>query len=228
MEGGSGNDTYALGGSPVNVAVIDTAGTDTLDFSAASAGIQYSLKLDRGQTQTIAPWGKTLAVTGVVENLTGTNFADTLTGGNGATSIVRGLGGNDTLRGGSRYSVLLGGDGNDVLYAGLSNNVLIGGAGADTLNGGTRENILIGGTTNWDNNNQALATAVQKGAVPAMIGAKVLSFVATKHTTTATSLTSAAASAAMTVQEDSVKDYLFGGRGGHNWFLPGKNDMTKT
>ena len=229
LEGGDGNDAYAFGKSAVNVAVTDTSGTDTLDFSAASAGIRYSLGLDRGQAQTIAPWSKTLAVTGVIENLTGTNYTDVLTGGGGATSIIRGLGGNDTLRGGSRNSVLLGGDGNDILYNGSSNSMLIGGAGADTLYGGSHENILVGGNSNWDNNNQALTTAVQNGVMPALVGSKVLSYLTATHRTTATAATpAAAASSALSAVEDNARDFLYGGRGGHNWFLPGKNDTTKS
>jgi hypothetical protein len=207
LQGGAGNDDYKLSSSSVPVAVVDSSGADSLDFSAAAGGVVVNLGLNRGQTQTIAPWRTTLAITGVIENLTGTNSSDSLAGGSAATTIIRGLRGNDVLRGGSGNNVLLGGDGNDTLYGGPGNNLLIGGRGADTLRSGAGSNILIGGSTSFDANNKALMSLLDGGTTGAF----------------ATWLRLYLGGPGATVQDDRTHDSLFGG-GAHNWFLPGIND----
>jgi Ca2+-binding RTX toxin-like protein len=207
LQGGAGNDDYKLSSSSVPVAVVDSSGADSLDFSAAAGGVVVNLGLDHGRAQTIAPWRTTLAITGVIENLTGTNSSDSLAGGSAATTIIRGLRGNDVLRGGSGNNVLLGGDGNDTLYGGPGNNLLIGGRGADTLRSGAGSNILIGGSTSFDANNKALMSLLDGGTTGAF----------------ATWLRLYLGGPGATVQDDRTHDSLFGG-GAHNWFLPGIND----
>jgi cyclophilin family peptidyl-prolyl cis-trans isomerase len=221
LEGDAGNDNYKLAASSLPVAVVDATGSDTLDFSGATGGVTVNLGLDAGQTQTIAPWHTTLAITGDFSKLIGTSFADVLTGGAAATTIIRGMGGNDTLRAGGGVSILLGGDGSDTLYGGAKNNLLIGGLGTDTLRGGTGGNILIGGTTSYDANDQALLSVVAQGATGSA-GLTRRRFLGRSVTTTGNSLLRVGA----TVQDDAVRNQLFGG-GGNDWFLPGAKDTWR-
>ena len=219
LEGGAGNDKYALAASSVPVSVVDTGGSDRLDFSGALGGVTVNLALDQGQAQAIAPWHTTLAITGQIESLTGTNFADNLTGGNAATSILRGFGGNDIMHGGSGNSVLLGGDGTDTLQGGAGRNFLIGGRGTDTLHGGSGDNILVGGSTSYDTNDQALAGFVSQAVARTMFAPSLRSF-------TSGSGRSPLLKLGVTVQDDGVRNSLFGGSM-HNWFLPGAHDYWR-
>ena len=135
---GAGNDRYVLNASSANVAITDTTGFNTLDFSGDSAGITLNLALGSGQPQTIAPWGKTLALNGLMQGLMGTPYADSLTG-NSATDIIRGDGGNDAIYAGSGNAVLLGGSGNCTLVGGSGASLLIADTGTSTLIGGSGE-----------------------------------------------------------------------------------------
>ena len=97
LVGGTDTDYYTLVSSPANLALVNSGGSDTLDFSSDAKGIALNLGLSGGQTQSIAPWGKTLALQGVFDNLIGTPYNDLLSGGAG-TGVIRGDGGNDVLR----------------------------------------------------------------------------------------------------------------------------------
>ena len=158
---GAGSDRYVLNSSPANVAITDTKGANTLDFSGDSAGITLNMALSNGQPQMIAPWGKTLALTGLMQGLVGTPFADVLTG-DSATNIIRGDGGNDTIYAGSGNAVLLGGSGNCTLVGGSGASVLIADTGTSTLIGGSGRNMLVGGSTAYDANDQALLAIVNQ------------------------------------------------------------------
>jgi Ca2+-binding RTX toxin-like protein len=154
LKGGSGDDTYvnpAVGAD----AVVDESGRDTLDFSAAAAGVTLNLGLDAGQVQTVAGAGNTLAITGTLDIVYGSALADAITG-NAADNRLFGGAGNDTLGGGAGNDVLIGGDGNDVLNGDDGGDLLVGGTGSDTLQGLGGDDILIGGTTTYDANLPAL------------------------------------------------------------------------
>jgi Ca2+-binding RTX toxin-like protein len=154
LKGGSGDDAYvnpAVGAD----AVIEESGRDTLDFSAAAAGVTLNLGLDAGQVQTVAGAGNTLAITGTVEIVVGSTFADAITG-NAVDNRLFGGTGNDTLAGGDGNDVLIGGDGNDVLNGDNGGDLLVGGTGSDTLQGLGGDDILIGGSTTYDANLPAL------------------------------------------------------------------------
>ncbi len=83
LDGGTASDYYTLVSSPAALTLVNSGGTDTLDFSQDTAGISLNLGLSGGQAQPIAPWGTTLSLKGVFRNIVGTAFADTLTGGAG-------------------------------------------------------------------------------------------------------------------------------------------------
>ncbi|MBB5700132.1 DUF4214 domain-containing protein [Sphingomonas yantingensis] len=148
---GGGADTYNGG-----------AGSDTVDYSNATAFVTVNLNTER---QTIlAAAGDTLIG---IENVTGsTTLTNTLTGGNttdnrltGGSAADRLIGGgmNDTLIGGAGNDVLIGdyndtfssvagsADGNDTLDGGTGNDILVGGLGNDILRGGDGDDTLVGG-----------------------------------------------------------------------------------
>jgi Ca2+-binding RTX toxin-like protein len=200
LEGGAGNDTYKLPASSVPIAVVDTLGSNALDFSGAAGGVKVNLGLDGGQKQSIAPWHTTLAITGKIAKLTGTNYADVLTAGAAPTTIIRGLGGNDTLRGGSARSILLGGNGADTLRGGTGGNLMIGGNQADAIYGGAGGNILVGARTTFDDNDPMLTAIASQGANQAYFSSLLKN--------------------GSTVLDDAARNRLFGGSG-YNWFLPG-------
>jgi Ca2+-binding RTX toxin-like protein len=100
--------------------------------------------------------------------------------GDAGNDTLYGMAGNDTLRGGADHDWLYGGAGTDSLYgesgndallggedddlldAGTGKNLLMGGSGEDELRGGTSEEILIGGTTQYDDNQLALAAIMKE------------------------------------------------------------------
>ena len=166
LEGGTGDDTYKLPTAVVPVTIVDSAGANSLDFTGATAGITLSLAKNAGESQTIAPWTKTLSINGTIANLTGTSYADTLTGGFAETTIIRGMGGNDILRGGAYDNILLGGAGNNVLRGGRGKNLLIAGEGLTKLIGGHGDSIMVSGTTDYDSNDAALMSILDEGIVP--------------------------------------------------------------
>ena len=121
LTGAAGNDSYlfdadvALGSDTVN----DSAGIDTLDFSA-TAGQSIALNLGLTTAQVVnANLTLSLASASAIENVTGGSLGDTLTG--------------NTLA-----NVLIGGPGNDVLTGVAGNDIyrfdLDEILGADTLN----------------------------------------------------------------------------------------------
>ncbi len=97
LEGNGGNNVLTGG-----------AGTDTVSYQNAAAGITVSLAVAAPQ-DTVGAGTDTL--TGF-ENLTGSAFDDVLTGSSGANTLM-GLDGNDTLNGGAGADILTGGAGAD-------------------------------------------------------------------------------------------------------------------
>jgi Ca2+-binding RTX toxin-like protein len=148
FDGGAGNDIFipVLGGS---VAIFDAAGNDTIDYSAASRGINLDLSRSNGSMQTIDSVGSTLALFGEIENAVGTSHDDSITGGS-ANNILVGQDGNDRLLGQSGHDVLIGGAGDDEINGGSDRDIAVGGRGADRLNAGSGQDILIAGFTVYD------------------------------------------------------------------------------
>lgn len=167
------SDYYTFVSSPAALTLVNSGGTDTLDFSQDTAGISLNLGLSGGQAQSIAPWGTTLSLKGVFRNIVGTAFADTLTGGAG-TGIIWGGGGNDVLKAGTGNTVLINGSGDSKLIGGSGTCLLIAGSGTSTLNGGSGLGVLVGGATIYDANDQALLSILASIAPkPAVRGVNV-------------------------------------------------------
>jgi Ca2+-binding RTX toxin-like protein len=123
-----------------NVTLIDSGGTDALDFSQAGVGVTIDLNKTGGQAQKVFGPGdpNTLALKGTFENVIGTSEADWIKG-NAAANLIYALGGDDTI---------YGGPGNDTLYGSAGNDWLYGDAGNDTLYGELGNNVLLGGDGN--------------------------------------------------------------------------------
>lgn len=137
LNGAEGDDLYVLTPSPADI-VTDAGGIDTLDFVTATRGINLTLSLNVGQTQTIDSAVNTLALTGTFERLDGSDFDDTFVGTANADQIS-GRGGNDQVTGGAANDTLDGGTGNDTIR---------GEAGDDSITGGSGQNLLFGGDGN--------------------------------------------------------------------------------
>ncbi|MBC8507306.1 MAG: hypothetical protein H8D34_20775, partial [Chloroflexi bacterium] len=125
LTGGGGNDTYIFGdGSGTDmVNEFGGGGTDTLDFSAVSGALTFSLN-----TYTGTGTGISIAFDANVENLVGGSGLDTLSyAGDGAAHIVS-LTGSGSGDGFTGTVSGLGGNFDNI-------NAFVGGSGADTLNG---------------------------------------------------------------------------------------------
>ncbi|QYX34214.1 M10 family metallopeptidase C-terminal domain-containing protein [Sphaerospermopsis torques-reginae ITEP-024] len=120
LTGGNGNDTYgfvansALGTDTITE--ITTGGTDTIDFTGTTAGVNVNLGVITSQTVN-SNLKLILSANNVIENATGGS-------------------GNDRLTGNTLDNLLIGGDGNDQLQGLAGNDTLWGGLGDDILGGG--------------------------------------------------------------------------------------------
>jgi Ca2+-binding RTX toxin-like protein len=153
---GGGNDIYNGG-----------AGSDTVDYSAATTSLTVNLNTSIAQNTGTSGGSDTLAS---IENIVGAAAAgNTLTGGNGTVNrlvggsladFIVGAGLGDHLIGGAGNDVMFGDyvntfntgagtqDGNDVLEGGAGSDTLVGGMGDDMLRGGDGDDILVGGIAN--------------------------------------------------------------------------------
>lgn len=120
LNGGDGNDTYRFSNYWLNDTVIDSSGTDTIDFSLMHlAGVNVNLTSGAGHEAWYGPhainWDND-----VIEHVIGTHMSDTITG-NSADNNIQGGEGHDTLSGGTGNDTLLGGGGYDVYHDFLGN-----------------------------------------------------------------------------------------------------------
>jgi hypothetical protein len=113
------------------------AGSDTLDYSAAAAGVEVNLAggATAGDSATN------------FENVTGSEFNDTITG-NDLSNLVRARNGADNVTGGGGDDTLKGAGGNDALRGGTGDDNLVGAAGNDSLFGGKGTDFCKGGKGN--------------------------------------------------------------------------------
>jgi Ca2+-binding RTX toxin-like protein len=133
------NDRFSVG---LMKAFNGGAGTDTVDFLSATAGIFYSLAVTGLQ----ASGGMGDVNLTNIENLIGSAYADTITGDD-ANNVLSGAGGNDTLSGGSGDDTLTGGEGVDMLTGGSGRDTfrdMAAGLNGDTLQDfGPGDRIII-------------------------------------------------------------------------------------
>ena len=152
---GGGSDSYNGG-----------AGSDTVDYSAATVGATVNLNLTTAQTVGAAAGDTITNVENIIgsatasNNLTGGNGTDNRLVGGALADFIIGGGANDTLIGGAGNDVLFGdyvntfnttagvADGNDVLEGGAGSDILVGGLGNDILRGGDGDDTLVGGIAN--------------------------------------------------------------------------------
>ncbi len=128
LNGGDGDDTYVFSSDFGLDSIIDSAGTDTFDFSSIVTAMNIDLS---NATHSTDAFGNTLVwPTGQIENVKTGSAGDTILG-NSASNVLDGGSGNDTLDGSTGQDTLLGGDGDDLLIASAGNDQLNGGQGND-------------------------------------------------------------------------------------------------
>ena len=122
--------------------IVDTGGTDTLDFS----GFAVNQAIDLGAEAISDVGGLTgnmaIARGSVIENAVGGAGDDVLTG-NAAGNGLQGRQGADLLIGATGRDLLLGGAGADTLSGGGGADVLRGGPGRDRLAGGWGDDRFV-------------------------------------------------------------------------------------
>lgn len=203
LSGGAGDDTYVLAAQNSIINIIDSSGTDTLDFSQAQRGVVVDLSRDRGENQLIGS-GMQLRLNGVIENLIGTAF-------------------DDVLKGNAANNLILGGVGNDKLWGGAGRDVLIGGLGRDVIQGSWDDDILIGGTTAFDNDRLTLQAVMAEWALGHDYITRVKNL--TDGSGSSTRRNGNTFLNSSTILDDHAVDMLFGGPG-RDWFLAMPGDRT--
>jgi serralysin len=159
LRGTSGDQTFiGLGG---NNTYIGGGGVDTVDYTAAPAGVHVDLNEGRA---TANGYGGTDIVT-AISNVRGTGFDDVIVGSAGANrleggaghDVLAGLGGDDVLVGGSgAANEMVGGTGNDTYIVSAVGDTIYeaAGEGNDTVQtafnsftlGANVENLIFTGT----------------------------------------------------------------------------------
>lgn len=142
IDSGAGNDRvhFDADASLGFVRLIDSVGTDLIDFTSTLADV--SVRLNTTEVQVVNS-NLSLQLDSVFEfeNATGGSGNDLLVG-NGLANGLKGLDGDDTLSGGVGRDTLTGGGGNDRLIGGNDGDSLLGNEGDDTLKGGNGGDIL--------------------------------------------------------------------------------------
>ncbi len=110
LTGGAGDDTYVLNPAGTDTIIETGGGSDTLDYSSFTAGVEVNLSTEA------APGTAPASNISNIENVTGGSGNDTLTG-DGNANVLNGGPGDDTMAGG----------------AGNDSYVLTPDGGADTL-----------------------------------------------------------------------------------------------
>ncbi|MBY6166657.1 Hint domain-containing protein [Pseudooceanicola nitratireducens] len=144
MDGGSGDDTFLMTGTPGSDTIIGGEGgsdQDVIDFSSVSGPI--TIDYTGAEAGTITHGADTVTFS-QIERIYATSSGDSLTGGAG-TDRVEGRGGSDTLYGGAGGDELSGDSGDDSLYGGTGADTLYGGLGADRIEAGSGDDQIYGG-----------------------------------------------------------------------------------
>jgi Ca2+-binding RTX toxin-like protein len=142
LDGDGGDDLYAFADSWGQDQLVDSSGVDTLDFTAATAGLTIDLdssgtKVTDG-TNTI-DWSES-----VIENVIGGSSTDAITG-NAIANILSGGAGNDTISAAGGNDLVLGDAGDDQLDGGSGDDAyqFTGTWGADTISSDAEGNDLV-------------------------------------------------------------------------------------
>jgi Ca2+-binding RTX toxin-like protein len=157
---GGGDDVIKISDIDPNngVAIFGQGGSDTIDFSAYSLGITFTLDSSGIWQKPGAPGGDLDLPGGAffqetgVDNITGTSLDDWIEGDRGDNVLsggagkdeIRGLGGADEIDGGISGDRLFGQGGADTISGGGGNDKIIGGGGGDRIEGGTGKDKMTG------------------------------------------------------------------------------------
>jgi uncharacterized repeat protein (TIGR01451 family) len=153
----------SLDSTKMQLTVGGTAGVDSITFLPAAGG-KVSVNMNGHVSGPFAVNGRLVALGQAGNDLISVNSAIKL------PAYLYGGGGNNQLIGGSGDNVLVGGAGTNMLIGGTAHNLIIAGTGPATLYstrqgvrvGSTSGSILVGGSTNFDQNDIALATIMQE------------------------------------------------------------------
>jgi Ca2+-binding RTX toxin-like protein len=132
LHGGPGFDKLEGGGQSTP----GVAGGDAVSYAGASAGVDVSLRLNRG-----GPVGQDRDHISGVFTLVGSDFNDVVFGARDHANRILGRGGNDFIVGNSYADVLNGDEGTDQIS---------GGGGGDTVSGGPGNDFLQGADPGFD------------------------------------------------------------------------------
>jgi Ca2+-binding RTX toxin-like protein len=153
----------SLDATKMQLTVGGTAGVDSISFLPAPGG-KISVNMNGHVSGPFAVNGRLVALGQAGNDLISVNSAIKL------PAYLYGGGGNNQLIGGSGDNVLVGGAGTNMLIGGTAHNLIIAGTGPATLYstrqgmrvGSTSGSILVGGSTDFDQNDVALATIIQE------------------------------------------------------------------
>jgi uncharacterized repeat protein (TIGR01451 family) len=153
----------SLDATKMQLTVGGTAGVDSITFLPAPGG-KVSVNMNGHVAGPFAVNGRLVALGQAGNDLISVNSAIKL------PAYLYGGGGNNQLIGGSGDNVLVGGAGKNMLIGGTAHNLLIAGTGPATVYstrqgmrvGSTSGSILVGGSTDFDQNDVALATIMQE------------------------------------------------------------------
>ena len=153
----------SLDATKTQLTVGGTAGVDSITFLPAP-GNKVSVNMNGHVSGPFAVNGRLVALGQAGNDAISVNSAIKL------PAYLYGGGGNNQLMGGSGDNVLVGGAGTNMLIGGTAHNLLIAGTGPAKLYstrqgmrvGSTSGSILVGGSTDFDQNDVALATIMQE------------------------------------------------------------------
>lgn len=193
--------SYSFAGINGRILVFGIGGNDIL---AAGPATRRSVELYGG-------WGNDLLQGGAGD--------DVLSGGFGDDTLLAGAG-RDLLYGGAGADILSGGDGGDELIGGDGRDVVIGGWGQDYLFGGDGDDLLVAGATLWDANLPALHAIRAEWNSQRTLAQRVANL--SGQGTGRRANGDIFLLPGLTVVDDGLVDYLFGGEG-RDWriFRPG-------
>lgn len=144
MNGGAGNDTYRITNVWGQDNIVDSAGTELLDFSTVTnASLAIRLASSVGNEASYGTYTLNWD-NDAIENVISGNFHDNIIGSSVANNI-EGRNGDDIISGGDGDDILSGGSGYDTISGDAGNDIIDGGAWSDTLNGGDGTDTITGG-----------------------------------------------------------------------------------
>lgn len=127
--------------------IVDSGGTDTLDYSGFAADQLIDLTAERFMNIGGLVGNVSIGRGTIIENAIGGTGADTIDG-NQAANVLQGRGNADTLYGRGNDDRLFGGGGDDTIEGNGGDDQIFGDAGNDDLFGGNADDTVTGGDGN--------------------------------------------------------------------------------